>query len=86
MTVVRSGGFAPIGTQMVAVLSAGTVSVSLEVTTPSLCRQPPAATTAGLGVIGLAALLPVLLSPSVAVVPLKAGAVPTAVALGVTGT
>ena len=43
-------------------------------------------TTAAAGVIGLAGLLAVFVSPGVVVLALKAGAVPTALAFGVTGT
>ena len=45
-----------------------------------------AAATATLVVIGAAALLPVAVSPGVAVVPLNTGCVPTVLTFGVTGT
>ena len=44
------------------------------------------ATTAELGVIGEAALLPVFVSPGVALVALNCGCVPMVVLSGVTGT
>ena len=102
LLVKLAGALVPLGNVNVVVIEPVVAPVPLFVTvTGTLLGEPAtnagegcpivvvrsaAFTTGEAGVIGLAALLPVLLSPGVVVVALNCGVVPTVPAFGFTGT